>query len=516
MSDNQFSLNIIIPLLRQFEENNHFQHLLNQSERYLQYGPNSSELLSYKYRALVGLKQELNDIGFLRKYCWYNGLDEHGYYSLHQAYLKEGDKHNALISLAYALSLKSDFVTAKSALDSILESLGFSQLNIFMLTSDRIGHLTTEPDSWLRKQKVEKKANNCLNLFISDNNHANEYLYSLLQRHINIVENPYWAKIYWSRPHLLSSDYYGTMPLDLKSCRRVPNSVNEEKVHKQLQHLQQSTEPVLELNPEELSRGWNLLLEKEIEKNSKIVCFHVRDNAYLLKGDNPINDVYHDVRDMDIATYEKAVKYLLSINYVVIRIGCDSNQELSLKHKNYYDFCIYRDKKNGDFLDVFLLSVCQFFIGNTSGVFGIANCFDTPVLGLNMIPYGILHAANSRYIPKYYIDEKGAPVNFSKMWDGMTLNIEGQIKSGLSSFYPPKVLVDNGFTFQDNSDDEILDSVVEFSSQIENRVLKAEFTPLQQAYLDAIPDTLLMKHCSSVLTDSFLRKNLNSFNLRDI
>jgi len=513
MNRPQLSLPVILPKLLKIQEQKNYQLLLSESEGYLFYVPDSAEILAFKYRALCGLGMELNNIGFLRKYCWYSGIDEDAFYSLHLAYVKQNDPFNALVSLVYSLSINESFAQAEQAINSILDHLGYSRLKIYFLTSDRIGHLSTEVDSWIRQNSLESEQFKTLHLFMNNVKPANDYFFSLLKEYINIVEEPFWSKIYSSRPHLMLEKYYGQMPLDLKSCRRVPNTVSEERVHKKLQEIQLKCPAVIQLNEQEIELGWELLSKKGISNTDKIICFHVRDSAYLLKRDNPINDVYHDVRDMDINTYDKSVKHLLSMGYVVIRLGCETNQYLSITNSKYIDLCLDRDVAYGDFLDVFLLSQCQFFIGNTSGVAGLANCFDTPILALNMTPFGIWHPAYSRYIPKYYVNNDEV-VTFYEMLNDFNLKVPGgAYQEGKSCFYPTQILVDNGYSFYDNDEDEIYESVIEFEAQVKNRKLEEKFTPLQQKYIDSIPENLLMKYSTSVLTDCFLRKNIDSFNL---
>lgn len=515
MTKQQYSLTDILPTLMALKADHNYSLLLSEAERYLCYGPNNSELLAYKFQALCGLKEELNDIGFLRKYCWYNGLDEHAYFSLAQAYLNENDPNNALIALVYCLSVNCDFTSARCLLNITLQDLSYDSVKVYFLTPERIGHLVIEPESWLRKQAFQPNKENNLNLFISGEKPANQFFFKLLKNKVEVIENPFWTKLYGSRPALISDEFYRKMPYDLKSCLREKNTIYNENNLLAMQSAQQSTPPILSLQPNELALGWEVLSNYGITQNHKIVCFHVRDSAYLLNSANPINDEYHDVRDMDIASYEKSISYLLSKGYIVIRIGSETNQQLYIEHENYLDFCLQRDKENGDFLDVFLLSICQFFIGNTSGILAVANCFDTPVLGVNMVPIGVFHPPNMRYIPKHYVDKVGKEISFSSLWNNMELVIDGKLKKGLSGCFPTHVLVDNSLSFIDNSESEILESVVEFESAIVDRKFHSTLTPLQLSYLKSLPDNFPMKYSTSVLTDSFLRTNIDSFNLRD-
>lgn len=503
-------------ILQKIAEQGDFEYLLSQSEHYLGFAPNNTELMRFKFMALQRLGKAESDIGFLRRYIWYVGLDHQAHLSLAKVYLEQDDKHNALIALAYALSIKPCFQAATQLMADTLQLLGKPRLKIYFLTEERIGHVTTEVDSWLRKQTLSTAEYNCLHLFVSGQQVANPYFDQLLKKHITIVENPFWKQIYCSRPHLLQEEYYGKMPLDLKSCLRVPHTIHQEDTLKNIQDIQLAVPPVIRLSEDEIAHGWQLLAKAGISEKSKVVCYHVRDSAYLEKQQQTKSDVYHDVRDMDIASYEKAVRYLLEHDYVVIRIGSETNQRLDIEHKNYYDFCINRNEQNGDFLEVFLLSVCQFFIGNTSGLLGLANCFDTPILTLNQVPFGLWHPAYCRYASKKYIDREGNIVPFTHMWNKISLIFDGELIENTSGTYPTNILVDNGFSFQDNDEQEILASVIEFAALVENRQLNPKLTKLQQQYLDSIPSSSLCKSSASVLTDAFIRQNIDLFKLSEV
>lgn len=132
-----------------------------------------------------------------------------------------------------------------------------------------------------------------------------------------------------------------------------------------------------------------------------------------------------------------------------------------------------------------------------------------------MVPFGFLHPAYGRYISKRYIDKCGDVIPYCRLWNKLTLTIEGKKVNSTSGFYPTGILVDNGISFEDNTADEILSSVMEFEKLVFDRKLDQQLTSLQHKYLDSIPEVALMKNSASVLTDAFIRKNLALFNLSE-
>ncbi|WP_303685717.1 carbamoyltransferase N-terminal domain-containing protein, partial [Nonlabens dokdonensis] len=154
------------------------------------------------------------------------------------------------------------------------------------------------------------------------------------------------------------------------------------------------------VNKKQNEKFWNLLSELGIEKTDKIVCLHLRDSDYLTNKYPRHDFSYHDYRDTKIESYCLAIRYLIEQGYKVVRIGAKSNQSLSSKNlTNYFDFCIERNEQYGDFIDVFLLSVCDFFIATNSGPSSVAAIFDTPTLTVNSVPISPGFGQNSRFIP---------------------------------------------------------------------------------------------------------------------
>lgn len=493
-----------------------YKLLLTQSNRLLQLDPNNSELLRYKLLALCGLGRETSDIGFLRKYCWYCSLDSMGFYLLYQAYLESKDYHNAIIAIAYCLSVDPEMEIANEALIHLKEGLGFSAIRLSFLTTDRIGHLICEPESWIRDRKNRNEKNGILNLFVSnvenvdDNQVANKYLYKLLKQHITIVEAPFWHKLFKSRASLLSDEFYEVMPFDLLSAYRKNLSKKLETDYVTLHNIQKSNDVVIKIPENDRELAEKLLVEKGLLLEREVICFHVRDSSYLSGLYPSVDCTYHDYRDMDIRNYKQAVCYLIDLGYTVVRLGAGSNQSLDFKSDFYFDFCCKRDIEYGDFLEVYLLSICHFFISSTSGPQGVAACFDKPILGLNIVPFGLFYPCYSRFVPKYYVKHDGSAVSFKELLDGVYVEDYKGEQLDLLNSYDVDLINKAGISFKENNAEDILEAVVEFEANINNL---GEFTELQNKYQQQLPDIREIKYSDIMVSNSFLEKNRELFNL---
>jgi putative glycosyltransferase (TIGR04372 family) len=465
--------------------------------------------MTFIYNAKKQLGTLHEDIGFLRKYCFYNSLDGDALYNLYKAYKSRGLLYDAIVALVYALSGASPQKHYQECLNRELSDLGFESVKIAILKVHRIGHLTLEPDSWLRKN-AHSKNSKCLYIFINGGNISNDFVLDLISTKLTVCNSEYWYGFYGSRPLLMKDEYYEKMPFDLSSLRRGGSIID---LYSELAEVFRATPSQIAFPSEKVNNIKEILIKKGIKDFTKIVCFHVRDSAYLSEEFPNNSHDYNDVRDMNINNYSKGIDYLLNQNYIVIRLGKTSNQSLSVEHENYYDFCIHRDEHYGEEIEAFLLSICQFFIGTSSGILSLASMFDTPTLAVNVTPYVPNYGRNTVFIPKILLDSNGNQVNFHELFDGKSFEWNNK-QINLLNCHDTRILIKAGFSFVENDNEDIFAAIKEFSEKVRNRALSLEPTDLQKQYWNSIPDDVWIKGANSTVSDSFLRRHNELFKLK--
>jgi putative glycosyltransferase (TIGR04372 family) len=362
----------------------------------------------------------------------------------------------------------------------------------------------------MRKVKGEQEQD-CLYLFISNTAvSCNSYLLSLLKNISHIIVAPFWHQLYVSRPTLLDDFFFADFPYDLNSgLRGKSNTDINIQGFKSLVNIYQSYPKCTEIPPSDANKAWQILSELGINRTDKLVCLHVRDSAYLSSFSAVHDFSYHDFRDAKIETYKKAVEHLISQGFKVVRIGANTNQQLEINDPNYFDFCLQRDELHGDFLEVFILDVCQFFIANYGGPYGVAAMLDTPTLVVNGVPIQQPYMKYGRFIPKRLF-QGDKEVNLLDVCSDKPLSEENNTPIYLS--FNSAVFEKYGYRYIDNTDDEILQAVIEFEKSVENRILDMTLTKKQMAYFNALPDSFCHKN-KCVITDSFLTEHENTFKL---
>ncbi|MFW8746067.1 TIGR04372 family glycosyltransferase, partial [Mesorhizobium japonicum] len=88
---------------------------------------------------------------------------------------------------------------------------------------------------------------------------------------------------------------------------------------------------------------------------------HARESGYK---SNIYRDENRTTRNSDIRSYKKAIEYLISQNYIIVRMGDESMSivaEFEADFKdNYFDYAHSKLKSN--LMDTYLFSRCEFSI----------------------------------------------------------------------------------------------------------------------------------------------------------
>ena len=296
------------------------------------------------------------------------------------------------------LNFKYIRIIDKILMKIINNILGYFKFKIVKLWTNRIGEFCLENEAFLYKVKNYKSyqdKNFIVLSYLHEKDLANKTLYNLYRnvfqkyRNIYIFENNFINKYL---QYLLTNKF-----IHKKYICDIGQRSNAYE-------LFINKRPIIEFKKQEIVKGKNILQKLNIKK--PFVCIFARDSQYLDTNFKYHDWSYHDYRDADINTYELAIKYLIEKGYSIIRLGSVVKQELTFKHPQCVDYP-YSDFQS-DFMDIFLVSQCEFAIGGHSGMLDICNAFSKPRIGVNHIPIDApsYSTKNDIYIPKKIILDK--------------------------------------------------------------------------------------------------------------
>lgn len=197
-------------------------------------------------------------------------------------------------------------------------------------------------------------------------------------------------------------------------------------------------------------RGNKIVLEGlGVTEEDKIAVLHVRDSG---NG--------RDVRNSEAANYIGSIKELINKDFKVFRIGDAKMPPLSFTHDNFIDLTTMRLPE--EISHIYLISLCDLFLGTTSGPLGWPLLFGKPTLGTNItgLSRNTLFGKKAMYLPKMLWDTK------SKRF----LTIEEMLHHRVSfgGEYSHSQLQKHGLKFVENTEEELTSATKDLLSEVES------------------------------------------------
>lgn len=187
--------------------------------------------------------------------------------------------------------------------------------------------------------------------------------------------------------------------------------------------------PSVMFSQQEIDDGQQVMRELGIEKN--FICIFARDSAYYSEIEADPNFA----RNFDIDNFKQlAMEFYECHDMQAVRMGARVNKGISCK-----GVVDYASLGRTEFMDVFLFSQTEFYIGNSSGIECIARLFSKPIVAVDFpcvlpideptMPYHLLIYA------KWYSEEKQRCLTLRELIHiQVELKIQNMEKHGLDAF----------------------------------------------------------------------------------
>ena len=195
--------------------------------------------------------------------------------------------------------------------------------------------------------------------------------------------------------------------------------------------------------------------------SQKIVTLHVRDSKY--------KDDYskRNYRNSDINNYIKLIKFLISKDYIVFRLGTSPCSKINFEDPNFIDYPEL--DLQSSLLDLYLVEQSEFFIGTGSGPRAVAEMFSIPILITNSDDFSDMPLKNMDRVlfKKFFLKENNNPLSIMEL-----LNSEYNL-------YDPELYLNN-FNLVENTSEELLSAGKEFLLNLSNK--KFELNEQQEEF----------------------------------
>ena len=165
----------------------------------------------------------------------------------------------------------------------------------------------------------------------------------------------------------------------------------------------------LNFNNDEKINGQKILNKFGLKKDDKFVCLFVRDSAYLNRYHIPIPSKgswdYAAYRDFDIDNFILASEEITKRGYYVFRLGKVAEKRINSSNPKIIDYAFSNLKS--DFMDIYLIANCSFFLGTMSGIDQVAQIFRRPLAAV-VVPPGMIQTNRFNIISilKHHFDKK--------------------------------------------------------------------------------------------------------------
>lgn len=372
---------------------------------------------------------------------------------------------------------------------SILLFSKYRRRKYVFLRSDRLGHFCTNTELFRCRMLEGIIPSTSSYFFFFQEKIANSFIKKIWEEKLPVVKHnlPYiGAKMIVN--HLFRHNNYF---IDIRYGTDYSRDI---------EGLFEKYSPPYSFNDAELLKGKDYLMKIGVSDNTPFVCIHARDDVYLNSYEKPVSSSYHDYRDFSIHDYNKAILELINRGYVIIRMGSVVKEPLNINHPMVIDYSL--SEYQSDFLDVFLISQCAFFISSDTGINDIANLFRKERCVINQI--------SVNYLTSYW----KYPIIFKKIrriQDGKLLSLREIFESGAAGFLRKEQFEQEGLIWINNSPEEICDLAIEMDERINGRWVETPDDELLQKKFWEIfqnfADPSLHKVYRARIGTEFLRHN---------
>ena len=179
-----------------------------------------------------------------------------------------------------------------------------------------------------------------------------------------------------------------------------------------------------------------------------------------------------------------------------VRVGAVVSQPLSTENPYIID---YATKFRSDFSDVYVMAHCKFYVGDTAGIFILANLFKRPIAMVNMAPLGLCpRSPQDIFILKHYWHKSKERL----------LTFREIIEMGADKWLRSEYFEKAGIQLIENTSEEILAIVREMNDRMDGKWVPKEGDELlQKRFREIFPSNHPMTGFYSRVGAQFLRQH---------
>lgn len=325
----------------------------------------------------------------------------------------------------------------------------FFTIRIGEIESRAIGHLCSFEVYLCEKKLIYKNEKKNIDLFYKNNKICNKLIFQKLSKDLNMI-----PAIFVEQLFILLQEYNSNskhlVPYRHWRANKFWQRADKYEVTGKLPSQ-------FQLSEEENKQGEEFLREIGIMPSDKYVCIFSRSSEYY--GDE-------SPRNSSINCYTKSISWLIDQGYKVVRVGDSATEKLRIKNPNLFDYSIDCNNKT-ELKGIFLILRCQYMISCCTGYDHIATMLRKKLLYVNYTETHTLELLNSEQLPLYI------PKKLVWAESGMPLLGSDILRLGVHTFYKEEQYENIGVNYLENSEQEILDAVIEMTATVSGTFIES-------------------------------------------
>lgn len=279
---------------------------------------------------------------------------------------------------------------------TILLLRNFVVIRFLPIPTNRIGHFAGNVEMYLCKKKMSNNSNKYYDIAFYQKTISNNYLAKMWRRKLNVYPSCIVFPIYYFF-NFMSKHFHFVK----KHIRKTPNFETRDT-----DNILDRIGPQIEFEKEEVEHGFEQLKKFGLSKNSKFVCFIIRDQEYLNKMYPQTDWSKWNYRDYEVDNFYFAAEELTKLGYYVFRMGKITNKKFNSKNKMIIDYS--KSNLKSDFLDIFLGASCEFCLTTDVGYDHIPYIFRRPLASITD-PISLIKFSSKKFLSifsNYYCTDK--------------------------------------------------------------------------------------------------------------
>lgn len=191
---------------------------------------------------------------------------------------------------------------------------------------------------------------------------------------------------------------------------------NRRFAHRDIFNVKNYFRPSLKFSPTEIATFYGLMQKNNLPIHQPLVLFSCREAGKIPDTFHKeiTDEVRYGYRNSEQKTILPGLLWLLSQGFTCVRVG-RSNSRFPCQHKNFFDYA--SNKEHHSFTnDLLFFRQCCFYIGDTSGVYVLAELFRKPILFYNYAPVIHFNSWSENYMTifKKLFSKKGKRIPLAR------------------------------------------------------------------------------------------------------